>query len=52
MYSDMGYIFHGLTEHDYLATYLAMQPPEDSALEFDDFAHSIKLTGMGVSPAL
>jgi hypothetical protein len=38
----------GLAERAHFASHFALQPPDDGALAFDDFAHALELTGMGV----
>ena len=43
---------HGLAELAHLATHFALQPHDDGALVFDDFAHALELSGMGVVPSL
>jgi hypothetical protein len=43
---------YGLAERAHLASQLALQPPDDGAFAFDDFAHALELTGVGVTTNL
>ena len=43
---------HCFAERGHLASHLALQPANDGALAFDDFADALELAGMGVAPSL
>jgi len=46
------HLLHGQAEHAHLAVHFPLQPTDDGALAFDDFAHPSKLTGMGIATRL